>query len=610
MGIGMRFFITSLIAIIVVVLYGCGGGGGGSTAVSGAALSGKVIDGPIAGATVCLDVNSNNACDTGEPTATTDATGNYTLPSYTDSTDGMHILAIVPAGAIDLDTNTAVTTGYVLMAPASNPSAVTPLTTLVSTQMLANPSLSAASAEQATIVTNRLSAQTSSVLDVDVTKTPELHKIARATATAMGQAQATLNSSNVFTAAANASGNGTTASQAAIQAIRLTQGGLLKSMQKSDGSIDSSFFSNDVVNTNAVSTLVNNAVTNSIDGIAASALVGKSTTMDMASALAAGITGFKIANGGFYIDGSSHITPVGSRHYKAEKWSTSGHDGSYRDINGTWFANSQTFFDLVGGTWVPENKNGIANGVSTPPTIKGNCFSAPQTTNAINLTACGTTVNLSGKKLSDFGFNCNDPSGNPISGCNANAVFPVDSKGYNFQIAYDNDQYQILVPTDGSSNFNVANMTAFISAFQGSSYISLDSQCAIVITIASYNSSTKQGVINWYNNTSNSCNNLNVLTMDAAEATPFKVQTSGNIDLLLVNYPNVYYQITGNDDETLMFGYVPANVSGSNTAGIYMGNFYSSKRTVNLYFGMSDPNMMNATAYNFLAGKYQLPTLP
>jgi hypothetical protein len=601
----------ALSAIFIASLAACGGGGGGgSTAVSGAALSGKVIDGPIAGATVCLDVNSNNACDTGEPTATTDATGNYTLPSYTDSTDGMQILAIVPAGAIDLDTNTAVTTGYVLMAPASNPSAVTPLTTLVSTQMLANPSLSAASAEQATIVTNRLSAQTSSVLDVDVTKTPELHKIARATATAMGQAQATLNSSNVFTAAANASGNGTAASQAAIQAIRLTQGGLLKSMQKSDGSIDSSFFSNDVVNTNAVSTLVNNAVTNSIDGIAASALVGKSTTMDMAAALAAGITGFKIANGGFYIDGSSQITPVGSRHYKAEKWSTSGHDGSYRDINGTWLANSQTFFDLVGGTWVPENKNGIANGVRTPPTIKGNCFSAPQTTNAINLTACGTAVNLSGKKLSDFGFNCNDPSGNPISGCSANAVFPVDSKGYNFQIAYDNDQYQIRVPTDGSSNFNVANMTAFISAFQGSSYISLDSQCAIVITIASYNSSTKQGVINWYNNTSNSCNNLNVLTMDVAEATPFKVQTSGNIDLLLVNYPNVYYQTTGNDDETLMFGYVPASVSGSNTAGIYMGNFYSSKRTVNLYFGMSDPNMMNSTAYNFLAGKYQLPTLP
>lgn len=66
----------ALSAIFLASLAACGGGGGGgSNAVSGAALSGKVIDGPIAGATVCLDVNSNNACDTGEPTATTDATG-------------------------------------------------------------------------------------------------------------------------------------------------------------------------------------------------------------------------------------------------------------------------------------------------------------------------------------------------------------------------------------------------------------------------------------------------------------------------------------------------------------------------------------------------------
>jgi hypothetical protein len=604
----------ALSATVLVSLVACGGGGGGSSpaAVSGAALSGKVIDGPISGATVCLDVNSNNTCDTGEPTATTDATGNYTLPEYAGSLDGLHILAVVPAGAIDLDTNTAVTDAYIMLAPAKNPSFVTPLTTLVSAQMLANPSLTVTAAEQATIVTNRLSAQTSNVLDIDVTQNSALHKIAQATAIAMGKVQSTLSANTSFTTAATASNNGTTASQAATQAVRLTQAGLLQSMQKSDGSIHGSFVNNGSVNANAVNTLVSNTVNNSIDGVVAATLVGKASNMDMATELTAGMKGFKISNGGFYIDGSNRITTAPSRHYKAEVWSTSGHDGSYRDINGTWFPNSETFFDLVSNAWVAEAKNGAANSANALPVVKGNCFTATQTTNAINLTACGTAVTLSGKKLSDFGFDCIDPSGSPISGCNVNAVFPANSTGYNIQVSYDNDQYQIRVPTDGSSNFTAANMTSFIGTFQGTNYISLTGNCTIVITVESYNPTTKQGVINWYNNTSNSCTNLSntIGAMTVAETTPFKVETHGNIDVLLVNYANAYYQATGNNDETLLFGYVPANVSGNNTAGIYMGNFYSSKRTVSMYFGMSDPNMMNTTAYNFLAGQYQLPNLP
>jgi len=168
-----------VVALVAAALIGCGGsGGGGGSPVAG--LSGKVIDGPISGATVCLDLDSNNACDTGEPSAVTDSTGNYTLPSYSGSIDGLHIIAVVPAGAIDLDTNTAVVTPYVLSAPASNPSHVTPLTTLVSAQMLANPALTAAQAERATLASSNLAGQTTSILGVDVTTNSGLHKVAQA----------------------------------------------------------------------------------------------------------------------------------------------------------------------------------------------------------------------------------------------------------------------------------------------------------------------------------------------------------------------------------------------------------------------------------------------
>lgn len=49
--------------------------GGGKTATFG----GKVIDGYIEGATVCLDLNANQACDSVEPSDVSKADGTYSL---------------------------------------------------------------------------------------------------------------------------------------------------------------------------------------------------------------------------------------------------------------------------------------------------------------------------------------------------------------------------------------------------------------------------------------------------------------------------------------------------------------------------------------------------
>jgi hypothetical protein len=597
----------ALSATVLVSLVACGGGGGGSSpaAVSGAALSGKVIDGPISGATVCLDVNSNNTCDTGEPTATTDATGNYTLPSYTDSTDGLHILAIVPAGAIDLDTNTAVTTGYVLMAPASNPSAVTPLTTLVSTQMLANPSLSAASAEQATLVSNNLGKQTTAILDVDVTANAGLHKVAQAVVSAIAQTSSALVGNTTFTTAANSSNDGTTASMASKQAMRLTQSMLLQQMQNSDGAINSTYHSNGAVNTNAINTLATNTVNDAISYIAATTKAGKSTKVDMAAALTAGITGFKIAGGGYYLDSSNSVQGIGQYHYKVERMSTvSGKNGQLRDINGTWRKSSLNNYDLIAGAWIAEYSNaaGTISSAENPPTVTGNCFTAAQTPNGINLTACAMAVDLTGKKLSDFNFDCKDVLGAAINGCNVNATFPAGSIGYNFQVLYDEDQYQLEIPSNGTAI--ATNMNAFISTYmQSGGPYQYFSGSDIAMNIASYDSATKTGVFNWYDNSSGSFTSV-------AETSPFTVTTLNGVDVLTGNLPNVYYRLGGGSDQTVLFSYAPTGTNTGSQAGVYRGNKYSSKLATNVYFGMTEQNMMNSTAYNFVAAKYQLPALP
>ena len=84
------------------------------------AFAGKVIDGYIAGATVFADTDEDGELDAGEASATTDASGNFTLLDGTGP--------LVMSGGTDVSTGLAFT--GVLRAPAGS-TVVTPLTTLV-----------------------------------------------------------------------------------------------------------------------------------------------------------------------------------------------------------------------------------------------------------------------------------------------------------------------------------------------------------------------------------------------------------------------------------------------------------------------------------------------
>lgn len=134
---------------IAALLAGCLGGGSGSP---GATLSGIVADGYLSNVNVCLDTNSNGVCDAGEPSATTDANGAYTITGITPGQESAYpVVAEVPATAIDKDTGAAVGTAFALTAPAGN-SFVSPLTTLVQDKIAAGAtSASAVAAVQQTL---------------------------------------------------------------------------------------------------------------------------------------------------------------------------------------------------------------------------------------------------------------------------------------------------------------------------------------------------------------------------------------------------------------------------------------------------------------------------
>jgi hypothetical protein len=135
---------TPLLSILAAALLAaCGGGTApNAPAVEQAVITGRAVDGPLAGATACYDLNDNGACDSGEPvSAATAADGSFRI-SVAVAEAGRHAVVVdVPADAVDADTHAAVGTAFTLRAPASGAGNgsqavfVSPLTTLVHAHM-------------------------------------------------------------------------------------------------------------------------------------------------------------------------------------------------------------------------------------------------------------------------------------------------------------------------------------------------------------------------------------------------------------------------------------------------------------------------------------------
>lgn len=133
------------------MLAGCGSDDSDASAVTPVAdtvrINSTVVDGAIGNALVCLDLNTNGTCDSGEPSARTDADGRSTLVVNKGDVGKYPLIAIVGTDAVDKD-NGPVTVGFTLKAPADASAVISPLTTLVQAHIEAS-RLSTAEAEAA-----------------------------------------------------------------------------------------------------------------------------------------------------------------------------------------------------------------------------------------------------------------------------------------------------------------------------------------------------------------------------------------------------------------------------------------------------------------------------
>jgi len=140
-----RIYLPLLFILTSLILSACGGGGGGSTNANTASggggggstnantVTGKAIDGYLYLATVCLDLNDNLLCDSGEPATTTDINGGYTLTGVTSAQLNAHSILVVATAGTTIDEylpNIPVSRGFTLTAPPGN-STITPITSLI-----------------------------------------------------------------------------------------------------------------------------------------------------------------------------------------------------------------------------------------------------------------------------------------------------------------------------------------------------------------------------------------------------------------------------------------------------------------------------------------------
>lgn len=262
--------------ILTLTLTSCGGGGGstdgaadqvnedGKGTVSSTEISGKVIDGYIRGATVCLDLNKNYQCDLSEPSALSLDGGSYSFIYDGAIPDDVYILADITTDAVDEELG-PIQQAYNMLAPAKNAKVVTPLTTLVS-QEIVNSGSQISTVEAEDSVRNSLGLDESvSLLDNDFieNKNTQLQSFAQTVAEALAVTKAVLAS------------NGTASSELAPAeitkaAINTVKNEILSQIIVNGEPIDPSEVSNQIEST----------VTDKIESIVASAKSGDDNNGD------------------------------------------------------------------------------------------------------------------------------------------------------------------------------------------------------------------------------------------------------------------------------------------------------------------------------------------
>jgi hypothetical protein len=585
-----------LVAFMSIFLAGCGGGGGGSSSIgteealvaTESELTGKVIDGYISGATVCLDLNNNYTCDPDEPSALSGAGGSYTFTYEGTIPEGIQILADIPIGAVDEDLG-VVDKPYSMLAPAAHPEVVTPLTTLVSQEIQSSAGqLTPEEAEKSvklmldidesdSLLGNDFVANEDTDLQATATFVAEVLAVAKDAIT-KNPATSELTSAQI--------------SKASVQTAKSITSDLIASGSSISLAIED------------VAMEVTTVVTGQINNIVAASKSGDGEVVSL-------IQEIKEGNLIILSEGGNEIDEGGSIEYREGLemefvYFPDAVEGQL--VNITSAGNERVAMLVYDGpradTWVPidwdddveyriadTGKWTLTSDLeSTGTKISENCAIFYET-GIIEPSSeiCFIRKDVSGKQVRDIVPDfCSDGQGGVLEGCDPLADLPSDSFVYDASLTIAENEFggeYILWGGDGWGGYLAAyanedqTIQGFIDGFLGepNRYASKGDDCNTAFRIKSYDTEDRSGLIEWADASDRDCNVGFVWAdADTTETLPFTVEEVGSETILKTRTP-VVLRVNNPDerDPYLIFGQAP-NLLGEDEDGIYSGSFAPS----------------------------------
>ena len=454
------FRILPITAAVSIALSGCLSSSDSEPSTppqSKVTLSGVVADGYLENATVCLDLNLNKQCDANEPFSLTDSAGAYSFTAGETDKSVYPVISVITAATKDADTPTRTLQPYVMSAPAGKPEFISPMTTMIQTEIESNPGMSIDSAEssvktnlgysasdEVSLFKDYVAAQenTATGSDEDKAKYKRIHRIAQLTARALEA-----NHTVIADAAAEA---GLDKDALLNELVRIVVKQVIDDMNKIttivDGVDPTANFNPDLAE-NTPDIAVN---TNELeDSIAAEEAVSAAATINIAEILNAGIHGLKstfntrVSDSEFQT-GTIKGTSTGTIEFSNNTWN--GTDWALdtptsSGVVSTDFAQVLTANGLLRFDRETEVESFIDNNDSTANLLRkdadGNIISQSKLQ--------GAEVSLAGKRIRPT-FTELEIDGDHVAWEKAtpgNAIFPANAKGYRWNFTTTNDTYYV-----------------------------------------------------------------------------------------------------------------------------------------------------------------------
>ncbi|MDH5444454.1 MAG: hypothetical protein OEY52_02790 [Gammaproteobacteria bacterium] len=448
---GSAYFNKVVYLVFIIFITSCSSDPQGYT---GGSASGVVIDDYLAHATVCLDVNLNKKCDSGESTATTNSSGAYTLSHNPASDLTTYPLLVEVIPGTTLNGGKAIAKKYVLNNPPGEHAVINPLSTLVSMVMNVNPALTKTQAEEMVKKEIGYSSNSGVSLFNDFLKETssdykKIHGLAQVLARTMGNKLADIETAATSAGLDVASLNG--------EIIRFTALKILENINSLAKVTYAEVVANGSVTATAADTLVSaNPVT-----IDTSKIKHEIEAQQQISKITKVTASTLVQNGMIYPDSSS-----GSYEYDYIK-----NDGSGRMIEGFYTHNGSSFVAETTETkirlssthnWIEYNKLDsnyrsyiTENTDGTVTVTRKN----PSNTDEIidSYTVAGSQLSLSGQKLRLF-VNHPDTIKYYNNLTDSHVFSDTNSKGIRWSFTQLNDTYNLF--TTSLVRVNASNATA------------------------------------------------------------------------------------------------------------------------------------------------------